>query len=469
MTSDVVAVPCPRCLVQGARVVLVVDAPLEGRGCARCGGILVPAAGSERLLHDELAVSRAQLIELADSFGGRRSPCASCGARVRPLLLRGVDVDVCFHCGALWFERGALSRISGGRHVEPSPPAAGARNASGSVASLTTSTLRPLPTVRIDARSPGRMILGAFVRGVGTAALFYGWLGLPGAAGAVVAGAGLVAVGTALRWRQVVDVFPRAGRLLRSRAWMPTDPLDPRAERFDDGAVVVRALGPLAQASLVDGVGRAIAPLARGRPARVRRVARELARKLGVDVIDDGRRRERPTSPPPPPSFARVVDHIAFRAAAQMGRFAFLAGHGGERLFTVQNAVPARGDERGAERRALCFFLQDAEGRCLRLHDDERGHTVVVDGDSEAVAVVDHGGGRWGRPSCALVGSAVRVWLTPSFMAHRWLHDDRGRRIGTVRRDDDGLSVAFAPTIDSAAWFAAVVLVSDAIVVDGVD
>ena len=455
MSRDDVALICPRCLVRGARVDLKAGAPLDGRSCNRCGGVLVPASGSERLLHEELAVDRAQLVDLADNFGGRRAPCASCGARVRPLLLRGVDVDVCFHCGALWFEHGALTRLSAGRHVEPALAPAARQEL------VATGTLRPLETVRLDARPAGRKFVGAVVRATGVASLLGAWVGVTHTA---VVGVVLVGVGTLLRRRKIIDVFPRAGRLLRSGAWMPTDALDPRAERFDDGAVVVRRFGPFSQAHFVDGIGRVLAPLARGTAARVGRVAARTARRIGVDVVDDNERSSSRRQAPPP--FSRVVDSFELRRDEQADRITFSATHDGARLFTIANAVPARGDEEGTSRRALCFFLEDGDGRRLRLHDDERGHTVVVDDASEAVAVLERATGV-ASSSCTLSGTAVRLWLTPRVLAVQLLLDDAGRLVGTVTRSDDGLRVTLTAKARASARFCAIVLAAHELVDDG--
>ncbi len=433
-------------------------APLDGHYCTHCGGILLPASGSERLLHDELAMDRARLVELADSFGGRRSPCASCGARVRPLLLRGVDIDVCFHCGALWFDRGELARLSQGRHAEPALPAAVAARPPAPLA------LRPIATVRLDARSPGRKLLGGLVRDAGVALVLASAFGLATSAHAFLVGVLLVVGGMTLRARAVVDVFPRAGRLLRSRAWMPTDARDPRAERFDGGAVVVRRWGPLTQAQLVDEIGRTLVVLHRGRAAPVRRTAATIAARIGVDVVDHARPtglnvRGLPAFGPGPTAFL-------VRREAQPGSIRFVADVDGKRLFTLTNAVPARGDEDDAARRALCFFLEDASGRRLRLHDDERGHTVVVDGASEAVAVVERDGRAWGAPGCGLVGRAARIWMAPQLASVRTFHDDRGRLVGSMRRDYERVHVEFADDVDVEQWLCAVALVADALVVD---
>ena len=456
MQREDLALACPRCRVHGGQTHLVAGAPLDGRFCPRCGGILLPASGSERLLHEELALDRARLVELADGFGGRRSPCASCGARVRPLLLRGVDLDVCFHCGALWFDRGELTRLSGGRHVEP------ALSVSLDARPPTATALRPIATVRLDARSPERKLLGGVVRGTGVAMAVASAVGLATSSHALLMGALLVVGGTALRKRAVVDVFPRAGRLLRSRAWMPTDARDPRAERFDDGAVVVRRWGPLTQALLVDDIGRTLVVLERGRAGPVRRAAAKVARRLGVGVIDHARSVDARALP----AFGAGPSDFVVRSEAQPGNVRFVAEFGGRRQFSLTNAIPARGDEEGAARRALCFFLEDDQGRRLRLHDDDRGHTVVVDDASDAVAVVERSERAWGATGCGLVGRAPRVWMTPQVASMRTLHDDDGRRLGTVRRDFDRVQIEFADGVDAGRWLCVVALVADALVAD---
>jgi Zn-finger nucleic acid-binding protein len=456
-----VALACPRCRAAACRVELIAGGPLDGRFCTRCGGILLSASGSERLLHEELAVDRARLAELADGFGGRRSPCASCGARVRPLLLRGVDLDLCFHCGSLWFERGELARLSGGRHVEPALAAPVDQRA------LAPAKLRPLATVRLDARPPGRTLLGGVLRGAGIACLLAGAVGPVGGPLAALVGVLLSIVAMLLRWRAVVDVFPRAGRLLRSRAWMPTDARDPSAERFDGGAIVVRRWGPLTEALLVDEIGRTLVALARGPATRVRLMARALAPRLGVDVIDHAR----PTAANarPLPTFGGGPTSFVLQRVPQPGSICFAAMASGKRIFTLTNAVPARGDERGAAGRALCFYLQDTAGRRLRLHDDGRGHTVLVDDESEAAAVVERDDVAWGTPACSVVGRAPRVWITPELASLRSVHADDGSRLGSLRRERDILRVTLPGRLDAARWLCVIALVADGVVADPLD
>jgi hypothetical protein len=376
---------------------------------------------------------------------------------VRALLLRGVDVDLCFHCGALWLDHGELARLSAGRH--PEPP-----RADDDHALVAAPPPRPDGTVRLDVRSPRRAEIGVLAYGVAlTVILGVAMHALPRTPTVALWAIVPLLFGGALRRRSVVDVFPRAGRLLRSRAWMPTDVRDPRAERLDEAAhVVLRPWGTRMQADYVDGLGRVLAPLGRGPPGRVRRQAGELARRLGAAVVVH-------------PFFGGVWPATTFArrwTRFELGRVrgarhevAFTAGAVDGALFTVRNSVPAQGTEDEAARRALCFFLEDGQGHVLRLHDDGYGHTVVVDGAAEPVAVVDRRDGRRGTTRCALSGHAIRVRLTPRLpFLPRVLLDDRSRVVGWMMVADGDVRVGLAEDIDDAERLCALLLVVDSAV-----
>ncbi len=450
---------CPVCARGGANVVLSAGASLDGSSCKRCGGTVLPTTGSERLLHEELALDRAALVDLAASFGGRRFACPCCDARMRTLMLRGVDVDLCFHCGALWLELGELERLSGNRHRGLAPE---------KTATTTTLAARPEASLRLDGRDPFAKFAGAVVGSVGVAGLVAFVTGFAAPALVVVAGAAVVG-GVALRWRKVVDVFPRARRFLRSRRWMPVLATDEDAERLDARTfVVVRptfgGVG-LCASSYVDSVGRVLAPLDRGRRKRVLARARVHARRLGAAIVVDGRVDKDVDVAAAVPA---VGGDIPFSISLQRGPTSFwtfeAAGVRRERVFTLQNAVPARGNEDRHERLALCFCLQRNDEPVLRFHDDGAGHTVVVGKDGDAWGNVRRRGTvGFDWLSFAFAGRALRLHLLlPPFGLERPIVDDAGVRCGVVRLEHGRLNVEVSADASELHRFGCVALAAHA-------
>lgn len=369
------AATCPACLARGVSTDLHPGAALDGLGCARCGGVLLSSSGSERLLHDELHLDRATLVDIAQGFGGRRWGCPGCRSKMSSLMLRGVDVDLCFHCGSLWLDHGEIERLSDRRYRSPLRQS----SSSTDVPAKATPTAS-LTTVRLDARHPLRRGL-SLPTTVVAAVLVQAWrVGAASNTALVCAVACALFVAFNIR-RNVVDIWPRARRLLRSRSLLPTDARDPRAEALDDERFVV--LRPwhlwLTEAALVDSCGRTLVQLAIGRRGVVLRQAQTHARQLGALLVLPG---EQPAATPL--WWARSQAHIVDvrRQPAPRSERTFIAWHTSTILWSLRNAVPAAGTERAAQLWPLCFYVAGTDGSVVaRLHDDNRGHIVVVGPD----------------------------------------------------------------------------------------
>lgn len=94
---------CPRC-----------DADLVDRRCPVGHGQLFDAVETEVVL-ERAHLSLELVKELATVDGAPRTVCAGCGGKARELRLRGVLVDLCVGCGALWCDPGELGRLEGER------------------------------------------------------------------------------------------------------------------------------------------------------------------------------------------------------------------------------------------------------------------------------------------------------------------------------------------------------------------
>ena len=396
--------------------------------------MLLPAAGSDRVLHQLLALDRASLLELANGFGGRRFACPWCTARMRCLVVRSVDLDLCFHCGGLWLEHGELERLSGQRYSSPTPPQKPAHPIA----------IRADTFVRFDARQRLPSTVGAGIRAIGlgvlaAAALLPSSWWLPGSA--LAAAAAAVVVGTALARTRVVDVFPRARRLLRSRAWLPTSARDARAEPLDDKAVVVvrhLAGGMFARADYVDSCGRVLAPITMGRSRRVAAAAAVIAKRLGCRVVDGGAEVGADAGPPP----WSLVGDTPVVLRRQPGPAAFIqveARRGGRSLMTIKNAVPARGDD---DRLSLCFYADVGGTAVVRLHDDGTGHVVFVGDNGTPIASAQRQRLLPGLVTRCTINAAVgpaRFHLLELSSGGAVVFDDDGRRQASFSMLDGAL------------------------------
>jgi Zn-finger nucleic acid-binding protein len=111
--------PCPRC----HQPALVADVgALHETVCADCHGRLLPREAVEELVVGQLGHPPSFLQELAEHFQSRGVRCPTCENEMALMRLRGEPVDLCTRCGVAWLDAGELSRLSGGRFEEPTPP-----------------------------------------------------------------------------------------------------------------------------------------------------------------------------------------------------------------------------------------------------------------------------------------------------------------------------------------------------------
>jgi len=329
--------------------------------------------------------------------------------------------------------------------------------------------------VRLDDRHPLTRTLGRFMRRAGVVLGAAVALELSDPRKLVLAVL-LVVAGLVLTRRRIVDVFPRARRLLRSRRLMPTDARDEDAERLDDRTfVVVRPLGSrrLAFAVFADSCGRTITHLGSGTARGVVRRARAQARQLGAVVVVDPRL-DRDPSPPAPalPAFVEGPFSVLLQSSGPLSFWVFQAiGVRREQVFMMQNAVPARGDESQSARLALCFCIElppvAGVSPKMRLHDDGGGYTVVVgDGGDPLGAVQRRAAPRWAGTdwlTLALAGRATRVHLVlPPLGLSVPFFDDAGTRFGQVSLQHGRLQVQVAADVDDDVRFACCLLAAHA-------
>lgn len=105
---------CPRCL---GEPLAAGGGELDEQTCATCAGRFLPPHGAERLVLQELAISRQMLRELVGLFGGERLRCPGCRTRMSAVQLKGVATDLCTGCGGVWLDAEELSRLSLGRYT----------------------------------------------------------------------------------------------------------------------------------------------------------------------------------------------------------------------------------------------------------------------------------------------------------------------------------------------------------------
>jgi len=88
--------------------------------CPKCGGVQADWLAAQALF-TSLNLTLADLqVAVAKSEGRPGAPppmpCPACAAgQLKPFRLKGVELDLCTECGATWFDRSELSRISSGR------------------------------------------------------------------------------------------------------------------------------------------------------------------------------------------------------------------------------------------------------------------------------------------------------------------------------------------------------------------
>ena len=88
-------------------------------GCPSCQGKLLLRNQAQQLVVNELGIPPAEVTAALAQPGPRRLPCGSCGGAMAQVRLRGVSVDLCGQCGAMWFERGLIEMLTQGKRAEP--------------------------------------------------------------------------------------------------------------------------------------------------------------------------------------------------------------------------------------------------------------------------------------------------------------------------------------------------------------
>ena len=443
-TTPVTTSPlCPACAARSAVTELRDGAALDGHGCPRCGGVLLPSTGSERLLHDELALDRAMLIEIAQNFGGRRYTCPACRSKMSSLLVRGVDIDLCFHCAALWLDAGEIERLSAGRYRSTRRSLATTYTGTSTDAMATTP---PDSVVRLDARHPVRQGATA-VLGWGVLLAAVAWLRGDYGDAPIAIGITLVGLAVINMRPTVVDVFPRARRLLRSHRWLAGEPRDARAEQLDDERfVIVRQIIIGSEISLVDGAGRRLVLIQWQERYSPIDAAVVYARRLGAVMLLHPR-----IADADHPAATTTINAawaptkestVTFRRRTTSAtQWQFVGTIDGTPRLTLTSAVPARGDEGANERLALCFHL-DLDGVVVaRLHDDQRGHTVFVGTNGEALASLHRrrfAGAQWHTIARAKTAHRLHL-IAPPLSSEMWIIDDHGSRHASIVQRDDAL------------------------------
>lgn len=111
---------CPRCGPD--HVLLDGYGALHDAVCGGCQGRFLDAEALERVVVEEHGIPKAMLVELAAFFGGRALRCPGCSAAMKPITIRGTQLDLCTGCGGCWCDAGELHRLSQGRHEEVQAP-----------------------------------------------------------------------------------------------------------------------------------------------------------------------------------------------------------------------------------------------------------------------------------------------------------------------------------------------------------
>lgn len=88
--------------------------------CSTCSGVLADW-NTASAFFTSLSLSLTDLQTLVKFAANKPRtteplPCTSCGkANLNPLLHKGIELDLCASCGAAWFDRGELQRITQGK------------------------------------------------------------------------------------------------------------------------------------------------------------------------------------------------------------------------------------------------------------------------------------------------------------------------------------------------------------------
>jgi Zn-finger nucleic acid-binding protein len=88
--------------------------------CPKCTGVLTDW-GTASKFFESLGLTLTDLQTLVSHAAGKPKKteplaCTSCGqAAMNPFNHKGIELDLCENCGAAWFDRGELKRITGGK------------------------------------------------------------------------------------------------------------------------------------------------------------------------------------------------------------------------------------------------------------------------------------------------------------------------------------------------------------------
>ena len=107
---------CPRC---GGGPLSAPLRELRELECENCYGALLTAASVDRLAGECLNLTPEQLHSLQTFVPQKPLACPCCGEGMALLTLRGVPLDYCPGCIAVWFDDGELSRVSSERYGIP--------------------------------------------------------------------------------------------------------------------------------------------------------------------------------------------------------------------------------------------------------------------------------------------------------------------------------------------------------------
>lgn len=88
--------------------------------CTKCTGVLVDW-GTGQKFFTSLGLSLNDLQTMVGFAAAKKTnteplTCTSCGkGTMKPLVHKGIELDLCDGCGASWFDRGELERVTGGK------------------------------------------------------------------------------------------------------------------------------------------------------------------------------------------------------------------------------------------------------------------------------------------------------------------------------------------------------------------
>lgn len=110
---------CPRDATPLTSTADVFGPGTKAHVCTKCTGVLADWDTAQKFF-DSLGLSLTDLQTLVGFAATKKQAqplaCTSCGkGELKPLVYKGIELDLCEACGAAWFDRGELKRISGGK------------------------------------------------------------------------------------------------------------------------------------------------------------------------------------------------------------------------------------------------------------------------------------------------------------------------------------------------------------------